>query len=487
MFLSHTSELGQFPAGRSFVTAAEAAVSRAGDVITDMAHLPARDDKPASYCQARVRESDMWVGLIGLRYGSPVLDRPELSYTELEFEAATEAGLPRLVFMLDEGAALPIPAAMLLDNDPEMQARQQAFRDRLRRAVTVATVASPGELELELFRALKESESKPQDLQYSGRVFISYRRQESSHLAGRLADRLADRFGEDQVIVDVDTIDPGVDFVEAIEQAVASCEVMLVLIGSRWLYAADEEGHRRIDDPHDFVRLEIEIALRNRLDMIPVLVDGAQVPRSHDLPSAIQDLARRQAFGLSHENFRHDMVELVSALDDTLRTRTKKLLGPQTFLVPGNRIFVSYSHADQYWLDRLLVHLRPLERQGRLELWNDRQIQAGDEWREEIRKAIRSCQVAVLLVSADFMASDFIYNDELAPLLEAAKRRGVKIIPLLVSSSSYEDSTLIKFQAVNELSEPLDALSKGQQEACLVKVYRAVRDALNSQRASIRL
>lgn len=161
VFLSHTGELRRFPAGRSFVAAAEAAVSRAGDAVTDMAYFPARDDQPAEYCRRRVRECDVYVGLIGLRYGSPVRDRPEVSYTELEFEAATEAGLPRLVFLLDEDAALPIPAIQLTDDDPDLRARQREFRARLAAAgIMVAKVASPGDLELRLLHALQESRAE---------------------------------------------------------------------------------------------------------------------------------------------------------------------------------------------------------------------------------------------------------------------------------------------------------------------------------------
>ena len=156
VFLSHTSELRRFPAARSFVAAAEAAVTRAGDAVTDMAYFGARDDKPADFCQGQVRDCDVYVGLIGLRYGVPVRDRPELSYTELEFETATETDKPRLVFLLNEDAALPIPAASLLDSDPQLQTRQRAFRKRLLGAgLIVAMVASPEQLELELLHALQ--------------------------------------------------------------------------------------------------------------------------------------------------------------------------------------------------------------------------------------------------------------------------------------------------------------------------------------------
>src|SRR5687768_11964174 len=91
----------------------------------------------------------------------------------------------------------------------------------------------------------------------SGRVFISYRRQESSDIAGRLYDHLAAHFGEDQVFMDVDAIPPGVDFAEVIGEAVTTCEVLLAVIGPRWLDATDQHGRRRLDDPDDIVRLEL--------------------------------------------------------------------------------------------------------------------------------------------------------------------------------------------------------------------------------------
>lgn len=158
VFLSHTSELRQFPVGWSFIDAAEAAVIRVGDAVADMAYFPARDESPAGYCQAAVTDCDVYVGVVGLRYGTLVPDRPEVSHTELEFETATEAGLPRLVFLLDEDAVLPIPASKLTDADPDLRARQRAFREHVMDAgVMVARVASPEQLELEVTHALQES------------------------------------------------------------------------------------------------------------------------------------------------------------------------------------------------------------------------------------------------------------------------------------------------------------------------------------------
>jgi len=151
-----------------------------------------------------------------------------------------------------------------------------------------------------------------------GGIFVSYRRQESSHLAGRLYDRLVGRFGEDQVFIDVDAIEPGVDFAEEIFRAVAACQVLLAIIGPAWLTSADEQGHRRLDDPDDIVRLEIEAALARGVRVIPILMEGTVMPGRHDLPESLSGLARRNALPIRHDSFRSDAGRLVTAIERVL-------------------------------------------------------------------------------------------------------------------------------------------------------------------------
>jgi hypothetical protein len=152
----------------------------------------------------------------------------------------------------------------------------------------------------------------------SGRIFISYRRQETAYPAGWLYDRLAARFGEDQVFKDVDSIAPGDDFIEVITSAVGSCDVLLAVIGNHWLTITDEDGRRRLDNPNDFVRLEIESALQRNVRVIPILVDGASMPRTSDLPSSLTALVRRQALELSPNQFSFDTSRLLKVLLKTL-------------------------------------------------------------------------------------------------------------------------------------------------------------------------
>jgi hypothetical protein len=153
VFLSHTSELREYPRDGSFVAAAEAAVIRAGHAVTDMAYFAARDSEPADYCTSMVARADVYVGIIGLRYGAAVRGRSDLSYTELEFDAATALRLPRLIFLIRENATSLRPVRQSRKHG----ARQEAFRRRLQEAgVTIAWIASPTDLELGLHQALVE-------------------------------------------------------------------------------------------------------------------------------------------------------------------------------------------------------------------------------------------------------------------------------------------------------------------------------------------
>jgi hypothetical protein len=163
VFLSHTSELRRYPPDRAFVAAAEQAVTRVGGTVLDMEYFTAREDKPADSCRQEMGRADVYVGIIGFLYGSLVEDEPTLSYTEMEFQVATELGLPRLIFLLDEDAVLPLPQRYL--SDPVSGDRQQAFRTMLLQAgVTALRVGSPDRLEMLLFQALTKLRQAPADL-----------------------------------------------------------------------------------------------------------------------------------------------------------------------------------------------------------------------------------------------------------------------------------------------------------------------------------
>ena len=172
------------------------------------------------------------------------------------------------------------------------------------------------------------------------RIFISYRRQDTASEAGRLHDALGSRFGEANVFMDVDAIEPGVDFKEAIEQAVAACDVLIALIGPDWLAAETEGGRRRLDHPDDVVRLEIEAALARGIRVIPALVENAESPSSDELPEGLTMLARRNAVELGEgARWRADVDRLIAALERMREANIQEPVSPGSTLEdePDNR------------------------------------------------------------------------------------------------------------------------------------------------------
>ena len=158
------------------------------------------------------------------------------------------------------------------------------------------------------------------------RIFLSYRRDDAAAYAGRLHDYLVGRFGKNNVFIDIESIEPGVDFAEALEKTLTKCDAILVVIGRSWLSAADRNGGRRIENPNDFVRFEIERALAlGTRRVIPVLVGGARVPEVDELPESLAGLTRRQAFELSDQRWSFDVRVLSDKIDSAVLDQATEL------------------------------------------------------------------------------------------------------------------------------------------------------------------
>jgi hypothetical protein len=148
----------------------------------------------------------------------------------------------------------------------------------------------------------------------AAKVFISYRRDDAAAYAGRIEDRLKEEFGRDNVFMDVGSILLGVNFFTALNEAVAQCEVLLAVIGRNWVSAHDIDGKRRLDNPNDFVRIEIASALQRKIPVIPILIDGATIPEANQLPEDLKELALRNGMEIRHVSFQDDMNRLIRGL-----------------------------------------------------------------------------------------------------------------------------------------------------------------------------
>jgi len=165
-------------------------------------------------------------------------------------------------------------------------------------------------------------------------AFISYRRQDSAGYSRALYNELAQYFDAEQIFMDVDDIPLGTDFVQILNRNLQDCKVMLVIIGQQWLDIRGHDGKRRLDNPNDFVRLEIARALENNFNVIPVLVNGAPMPAEKDLPDILKPLSRRQALELDNKYYQHGIADLVKALEVDLGEAKKKGVTPPAPILP---------------------------------------------------------------------------------------------------------------------------------------------------------
>lgn len=211
------------------------------------------------------------------------------------------------------------------------------------------------------------------------------------------------------------------------------------------------------------VRSEFIKAQAANKPVIPICIKGQEIPT---------DLSNYQAIIYDRIRLQETLVKpLISYLgkSKTIEFLTKKTVPKQQ--KNSKSIFVSYSHMDTIYLDRLKVHLRPFEKKGQIDLWEDTKIKAGEKWKDKINSALDKSVIAILLISADFMASDFIVDNELPPLLKAAEGNGKVILPVIVKPCRFiKDENLSKFQAINDPKIPLSKLNENDREEIYVKI-----------------
>jgi hypothetical protein len=160
-------------------------------------------------------------------------------------------------------------------------------------------------------------------------IFLSYRREDAAPYARLLQSELREHIPDARVFMDLDSIEPGLDFAEVIQEAVGSCTVLVALIGRQWATLTDEEGRRRLDNPDDYVRFEVQAALERGVRVIPVLVDGARPLGQQQLPSELQKLARLNALELSYGRYEYDADRLLNLLQRLLAAESGTTTGRQ--------------------------------------------------------------------------------------------------------------------------------------------------------------
>ena len=257
-----------------------------------------------------VREADVFLCILGYRYGQ-VDVASGLSIAELEFTQAVRSGKRIIYCQLGKTAELTVD---MIESDPQSLQMLLDFKESLQsNAAKLVRFADAPSLEKGLANHLTRLHARVTPKKLT--LFISYRRDDSQDVVGRIYDKLVAAFSPEQVIRDIDSLIIGRPFPDALNDAVSQSEVVLVIIGKNWLTASDSDGARRLDDAGDFVRMEIERALAAGKHVVPVLVSNASMPLAKDLPESIRSLVNQHGIQVRPDpDFHGDMDRLIRQL-----------------------------------------------------------------------------------------------------------------------------------------------------------------------------
>jgi hypothetical protein len=289
-------------------------------------------------------------------------------------------------------------------------------------------------------------------------IYVSYRRvDDRNYWATTLINHLISHFG-DRIQRDIQDVSAGTSFTDLIRESVLSCNAMLVIMGPDWLEVKNQFGQRRIDEEGDIVRFEISTALSLNKIVIPVLLGETFMPQKMDLPADLGGLVERQAIRIQERSWNDDADHLIAVINDTFVSGAPELAEKRT-----RGVFISYSHKDEEWKDRLVTQLSVLEVEDILHIWDDRKIQVGDKWNQKISDAMEDARIAILLISADFLISKFIRSEEVPKLLARQEQEGLRVVALIVRPCAWKlVPWLAEIQVRPKDGRPLSAGSNNQ-------------------------
>ena len=313
------------------------------------------------------------------------------------------------------------------------------------------------------------------------RVFVSYSHDSPAHKlwVANLATRLMQH--GIYVIMDQWDLRFGDDIAGFAERGITSADYVLVICSRAYVEKA-ERAAGGVGFETQIISSELP-SLGDRIKYIPILRDNPKRrPPSFLADRVYLDFTEDDDFDRQFEVLLRQLYAAAPPSRPPVGATPPLLPPPPPPRHHGppnrrNQVFISYSHADKRWLKEFQVMLAPLIRSERIQVWDDTMINAGNEWREEINKALRSTKVAVLIVTPDFLASDFIAENELPPLLDAASSDGITVLWVAASSSFYAVTEIAKYQAANNPARPLDMLSKAQRNKELVDICKQVLSA----------